>query len=239
MSSYFTYKNHNSKEFGLLESTPMPTPNDELVNMAETPGNITDAYYATGRYAHQELQVVLGIPDKSKIRAIHEWLTGNGELIFSEEPDKYYKVIKIEKSPERMSVRFGKINIVFTVEPFAYAVNPTELNITLATDYVEIPNTGTMFASPEIRFIPTAESVIINTNGKDFEINSLTEQVNNSDIVVVDSELSVVYYIRNNQKYDITFKSKFSFPLLHTGSNYIKHNGAVGSMSINVRERWL
>ena len=72
----------------------MPTPNDELVNMAETPGNITDAYYATGRYAHQELQVVLGIPDKSKIRAIHEWLTGNGELIFSEEPDKYYKVIK-------------------------------------------------------------------------------------------------------------------------------------------------
>ena len=239
MSSYFIYNNQNSREFGLLESTPMPTPNDEIINTAETPGNITDAYYATGRYAHQELQVVLGVSDKTKIRAINEWLTGRGELVFSDEPDKYYKVIRIEKTPERMSVRFGKINIAFTVEPFAYAVNPTEQNITAATDYAEIPNSGTMFSAPEIRFIPAAETVVINTNGKDFEINNLSEQVSNNDIVVVDSELSVVYYIRNNEKHDITYKSKYSFPLLHTENNYIKHNGNVSSMSINVRERWL
>jgi predicted phage tail component-like protein len=239
MSSYFTYKNHDSKEFGLLESTPMPTPNDELVNMAETPGNITDAYYATGRYAHQELQVVLGIPDKSKIRAIHEWLTGNGELIFSDEPDKYYKVIKIEKTPERMSVRFGKINITFTVEPFAYAVEPTQTNLTDATSYTEVLNNSSFFSTPEIRLIPTSETVVINTNGKNFELNNLDEQVSNGDIVVIDSELSIVYYIRNNQKHDITYKSKYSFPLLHTGSNYIYHDGHVASMSINVRERWL
>lgn len=237
--SYFLYNGVDSREFGILEGVPMPPANDEIVMTVETTGHTSDAYYTTGRYDHKEIPVVLGIKDKSKLRALYSWLTTTGGLIFSTELDKYYKVIKVEKTPERISVRFGKVSITFTVEPFAYAVSPTELDLTEATDYMTVPNAGTMYSAPEIRFVPTTEQVTVNVNGKDFVVSGLAEQVSNQNTVVIDCDLEVVYYIQSNQKIDITYKSKYNFPLLHTGDNYIKHDGNISSMSVNVKERWL
>lgn len=237
--SYFLYNGVDSREFGILEGVPMPPTNDEIVKTVETTGRTSDAYYTTGRYDHKEIPVVLGIKDKSKLRALYSWLTTTGSLIFSTEQDKYYKVIKVEKTPERMSVRFGKVNISFTVEPFAYAISPTQINLTEATDYMTVPNAGTMYSAPEIRFVPTAEQVTVNVNGKEFIVSGLSEQVSGQNTVVIDCDLEVVYYIQSNQKIDITYKSKYNFPLLHTGDNYIKHDGSISSMSVNVKERWL
>lgn len=237
--SYFLYNGIDSREFGILEGVPMPPANDEIVKTVETTGHTSDAYYTTGRYDHKEIPVVLGIKDKSKLRALYSWLTTTGSLMFSTELDKYYKVIKVEKTPERMSVRFGKVSITFTVEPFAYAISPTQINLTEATDYMTVPNVGTMYSAPEIRFVPTAEQVTINVNGKDFVVSGLAEQVSNQNTVIIDCDLEVVYYIQSNQKIDITYKSKYNFPLLHTGDNYIKHDGNISSMAINVKERWL
>lgn len=237
--SYFLYNGVDSREFGILEGVPMPPTNDEIVKTVETTGHTSDAYYTTGRYEHKEIPVVLGIKDKSKLRALYSWLTTTGSLIFSTELDKYYKVFKVEKTPERMSVRFGKVSIAFTVEPFAYAISPTQINLTEATDYTTVPNTGTMYSAPEIRFVPTAEQVTVNVNGKDFIVSGLSEQVSNQNKVIIDCDLEVVYYIQSNQKIDITYKSKYNFPLLHTGENYIKHDGNISSMSVNVKERWL
>ena len=237
--SNFIFKGISSSLFGILESAPMPPANDEIVTEVETAGHISNAYYLTGRYANREISVVLGIKDKSKLRTLYSWLTGTGQLIFSSEPDKYYKVIRIEKTPERMSVRFGKVEVRFTVEPFAYAVSPTELDLTSASSYMKVPNAGTMFSAPEIRFVPTAEQVKVDVNGAEFIVSGLLEQAANGFTVVIDCDLEVVYYISGDQKIDITYKSKNNFPLLHTGDNYIKHNGAVSSMSVNVKERWL
>lgn len=237
--SYFLYNGIDSREFGILEGVPMPPANDEIVKTVETTGHTSDAYYTTGRYDHKEIPVVLGIKDKSKLRALYSWLTTTGSLIFSTELDKYYKVLKVEKTPERMSVRFGKVSITFTVEPFAYAISPTQINLTEATDYTAVPNAGTMYSAPEIRFVPTAEQVTVNVNGKDFVVDGLAEQVSNQNTVIIDCDLEVVYYIQSNQKIDITYKSKYNFPLLHTGDNYIKHDGNISSMSVNVKERWL
>ena len=237
--SYFIYNGIDSREFGILEGVPMPPANDEIVKTVETTGHTSDAYYTTGRYDHKEIPVVLGIKDKSKLRALYSWLTTTGSLMFSTELDKYYKVIKVEKTSERMSVRFGKVSITFTVEPFAYAISPTQINLTAATDYMTVPNAGTMYSAPEIRFVPTAEQVTINVNGKDFIVSGLSEQVSNQNTVIIDCDLEVVYYIQSNQKIDITYKSKYNFPLLHTGDNYIKHDENISSMSVNVKERWL
>jgi len=237
--SIFIFKGISSSLFGILESAPMPPANDEIVTEVETAGHISNAYYLTGRYANREISVVLGIKDKSKLRTLYSWLTGTGQLIFSSEPDKYYKVIRIEKTPERMSVRFGKVEVRFTVEPFAYAVSPTELDLTSASSYMKVPNAGTMFSAPEIRFVPTAEQVKVDVNGAEFIVSGLLEQAANGFTVVIDCDLEVVYYISGDQKIDITYKSKNNFPLLHTGDNYIKHDGNISSMSVNVKERWL
>lgn len=237
--SYFIYNGIDSREFGILEGIPMPPADDEKVTIIEAAGRTTNAYVTTGRYEHQDIPVVLGIPDKSKLRDLYSWLTVTGALAFGNELDKFYRVIRIVKTPERMSVRFGKVTITFTVEPFAYAVSPTIIDLTDASDYTAVPNVGSMYSAPEISFVPSEEEVKIHVNGKSFTVSGLSEQVSEGLTVVIDCDLEVVYYIKNNQKIDITYKSKNNFPLLHTGDNYIKHNGNISSMSVNVKERWL
>ena len=237
--SYFLFNGGDSRNYGLLESAPMPPSSDEIVNIVETPGRVSNAFYATGRYENKEITVVLGIKDKLKIRALYGWISGTGSLILSSELDKCYRVVKIAKTPERLSVRFGKVAIVFTVEPFAYSISPTTVDITSATSYAEVDNEGTMYSEPEISFVPTASEVKLDVNGKEFVVSGLAEQASAGRTVVIDCGLEVVYYVDGGAKVDITYKSKYDFPLLHTGKNYVKHNGNVSSASVNVKERWL
>ena len=75
----------------------------------------------------------------------------------------------------------------------------------------------------------------IDTNGSEFTVSGLTAGTE----YIIDSELQVVYYVKNGSNMDITAKSKYGFPLLHVGKNYIKHGGKASAMTVNVRERWL
>ena len=70
------------------------------------------------------MSFVLGITDHAKINEINKWLNGSGKLILSSDTSKYYNAfVHSAISPERLSVRFGKIPIIFTVEPFRYDVD--------------------------------------------------------------------------------------------------------------------
>lgn len=217
-----------------------PTWGNEYAEMALA-GGMRKVMQQSKYYENSSITIDTYVHDASpaNIREIYSKLKGEGKLWISTAPDEILDVIVRPLVPEPVALLSTEIPITVTCLPFAYAVSPSNIDLTSATEYTEVTNSGTLFSAPEIRFIPTAETVVITVNGKDFEISGLTEQVSNGYTVVVDSDLNVVYYIKNGQAIDITQKSKYDLPLLHIEDNYIKHNGSVSSMSINVRERWL
>ena len=77
--------------------------------------------YQPGGYRQQSLTLNIGIKDiaPEHLSRINNWLSGVGELIFSNEPDKHYvAVANNAMSGNRLIERFGKIPVQFTVMPF-------------------------------------------------------------------------------------------------------------------------
>lgn len=237
--SYFIFKNGDSRDYGLLEGTPMFPTTHEIVNIIDVEGRTVKPVAHTGTMENMTITAVLGMKSREDVRAAYGWLNGTGNLIFSDEIDKFYKVREIQLTPERLSQRFGKITIDFTVEPFAYAVEPTSVDLTAASSYTEVNNRGTVFSEPEFRFTPTAaQSFLLNVNGGVFRVDVPVALVNKE--IVIDCAAQVTYYEDdNNNKVSINQLTYNNYPLLHTGMNYAKHDGGISSLICNVRERWL
>ena len=90
----------------------------------EIPGRLYPLNKVKDEFKNVQLSFVLGITDHAKVNDINKWLNGSGKLILSSDTSKYYNAfVHSAISPERLSVRFGKIPIIFTVEPFRYDVD--------------------------------------------------------------------------------------------------------------------
>ena len=121
---YFIFNGKDSREFGILESVPIPPKAERILQTVEIPGRLYPLNKARDEFKNVQLSFVLGITDHSKINDINKWLNGSGMLILSNDTSKYYNAfVHSAISPERLSVRFGKIPIIFTVEPFRYDVD--------------------------------------------------------------------------------------------------------------------
>ena len=121
---YFIFNGKDSREFGILESVPIPPKAERILQTVEIPGRLYPLNKVRDEFKNVQLSFVLGITDHSKINDINKWLNGSGMLILSNDTSKYYNAfVHSAISPERLSVRFGKIPIIFTVEPFRYDVD--------------------------------------------------------------------------------------------------------------------
>ena len=121
---YFIFNGKDSREFGILESVPIPPKAERILQTVEIPGRLYPLNKARDEFKNVQLSFVLGITDHSKINDINKWLNGSGMLILSNDTSKYYNAfVHSAISPERLSVRFGRIPIIFTVEPFRYDVD--------------------------------------------------------------------------------------------------------------------
>lgn len=121
---YFIFNGKDSREFGILESVPIPPKAERTLQTVEIPGRLYPLNKVKDEFKNVQLSFVLGITDHTKVNEINKWLNGSGKLILSSDTSKYYNAfVHSAISPERLSVRFGKIPIIFTVEPFRYDVD--------------------------------------------------------------------------------------------------------------------
>lgn len=67
---------------------------------------------------------ILGSAFMPNVRALRRWLRGKGQLILSDSPEVYYRVLKVDYgSIERELRNFGRFIVSFTCEPFEYLVS--------------------------------------------------------------------------------------------------------------------
>ena len=89
--NYFIYKGINSNTFNSLVVQELPAITKPPIKYQTTTidgrdGDITE----TLGYKAYDKEITIGLKDMSELDDIIEWLTGNGELTLSNEPDKYY-----------------------------------------------------------------------------------------------------------------------------------------------------
>jgi phage-related protein len=164
--------------------------------------------------------------DNGNIDDINSWLTGSGEVIFSNEQDKKYKAVIINKIPfSKIIPIFHNFVIQFDCQPKKYSIDNTIITLNAPET---IFNPGSANSKPILK--------LYGTGTIDLTINDTAINLTNIDgYVTIDSELIDCYkdtiLMNNNMNGD--------FPLLSPGNNTINWNGTITKVEITPNWRWL
>ena len=150
----FRFNNRHSSEFGIYMLS-----SDRTILPAKIQQSYTiqgrDGTYDVGDITYQSRQISVQISFwgteqnmetlRDRIREIAKWLSGQGNLIFDDEPDKAYNAKVLSGISLTQIVRMGQATIAFTCQPFAESVQYiTETkDITASNDSMTVQVNGT------------------------------------------------------------------------------------------------
>ena len=246
---YFIFNGTDSREFGILESVPIPPKAERTLQTVEIPGRLYPLNKARDEFKNVQLSFVLGITDHAKVNKINKWLNGSGKLILSSDTSKYYNAfVHSAISPERLSVRFGKIPIIFTVEPFRYDVdNPvishifTDIKDSQPEKTIKVTVGGSYSCEP-LYFFRWAGRIEMAVNGGDLLIidsgtangeytDTYTPSGNGTPIyhylspeatMFINTSLRLAYRLENGVRKVCCEMTSGKFPMLEPGENTVK-----------------
>lgn len=246
---YFIFNGKDSREFGILESVPIPPKAERILQTVEIPGRLYPLNKARDEFKNVQLSFVLGITDHAKVNEINKWLNGSGKLILSSDTSKYYNAfVHSAISPERLSVRFGKIPIIFTVEPFRYDVdNPvishifTDIKDSQPEKTIKVTAGGSYSCEP-LYFFRWAGRIEMTVNGGDLLIidsgtangeytDTYTPSGNGTPIyhylspeatMFINTSLRLAYRLEGGVRKVCCEMTSGKFPMLEPGENTVK-----------------
>lgn len=168
--------------------------------------------------------------------AIAAWLAGDGELRFSDEPERVYRGrICTPMGRESMFLRFDaqKFSVEWICQPYRYkhlAAADAD-DIAISTSGTTITNPGTCEALPLIT-VRGSGDITLTVGGSYLEIAGLT------DGIVIDSETMDCFDLTQTALMNGSVTMD-EFPRLRIGPNAIAWTGSVTSVVVRPRWRWL
>lgn len=166
MQPWFIWNRESSLDYGLwIGELPAPTRAEERTEGIKIPGRAGVLTYKEGENVHDEYvkEVPVQVRADADFAPILNWLTGSGEVIFSNEPDRvYFAHISGEVAFDKVSNGLKQATIPFAVHPHK-GMYPPETEITLASGGT-VYNPGTVAAKPIISLTFTGSTTITVNN---------------------------------------------------------------------------
>jgi phage-related protein len=182
-------------------------------------------------YESYDKPIVVGLKIGADVDEITEYFTGNGEVIFSNEPTKYYRASIINGIDYARLARYRVAKIVFRVQPFKYDNEELELYNNVNSQEMNVVNTGNYMAKPLITLKGTG-AVVLSVNGNMICRYTFPE---GEDTVILDGEIQDAYLgslLKNRNM-------EGDFPVLQKGNNVLSWSGTVERISVKRYSRWL
>lgn len=231
-SPYIVYNGVDSREMGvLIEQLPDLHRPPRNVALTQVPGANGRAVRDDGTYDLYTTSMTVncfGVP----LRNVYAWLTGEGWLMTSDEPNRRIYVqmhSQIKDTRHRFAGEcYDSLLLTLYCQPYRY-FSPDADAVTLDESPGQVDNPGTAPSQPRIIVTGTGDiSLMIGGTQLDFE--------GLEDGIVVDSEAMECYTLDFsgllNRKADID-----DFPVLQPGVNYVQWTGAVTSIVFERRCR--
>lgn len=183
-------------------------------------------------YESYDKTIKIGLTKNFDIDEIIDYFTGEGNLILSNESDKYYKARIVDQIDYERLLRFKTANIKFRVQPFKYSNEESTktFNITNETS-INVYNNGNLKSKPIIKI---TGSGTIELKQEDVSIFSYTFPEGDT-YVVIDSDKQDAYV-------GTTLKNRSmngEFPILKLGKNVISWTGSITKIEVSNYSRWL
>ncbi|KHO39116.1 transporter [Clostridium tetani] len=224
METGFVWRGIHSNEKGLkIISLPNITTPEKREEKIIIPGR--DGYLTQSDESYEgEVKPVEFDIKHDNFDDIKTWLNGSGEVIFSNEPDRYYKARIINKLDlARVLEKFHSGIIQFDCQPFGYDLNN---DLIIIDKPISIYNEGTYESQPYLKIFATGD-ITLSINNKVIKFTGI------QDYIELDSELMECYKGTAN----CNNKMIGEFPILKVGENKISWIGNVSKIEITPRWR--
>ena len=234
---YIILNNVDSRTIsGLLISSLAPISKPLVrTQVEEIDGRSGDIVTPLGYSAYDKV-IKIGLTYNYNIDDIIEYFNSSGVVVFSNEPDKYYKYAIYEQIDFEKLIRFKTAEVTLHVQPFKFSLleQPQTFNISESPASLSIYNAGNIYARP-IMSITATGSVAFALNGSDILVIEFGETA--QTIIINCEELNA--YDEQNILLNRLVTGNYDNIKLNKGSNEIGLTGNVSSLTIKKYSRWI
>lgn len=237
MRNYIILNDRSSEEIpGLLIQELPPISKPLLRNqIEEIDGRDGDIVMPLG-YAAYDKDVSIGLYGKFDVDDVIEYFNSEGKVVFSNEPDKYYKYQVLNQIDFERLVRFRTATVTFHVQPFKYSDDEKSKTYTsFDNNSVTIRNNGNYYSRPEITIFGTGTINLSLNNNQLFVIN-LGDQATQ---ITIDAEALEAYRETPETLMNRSVDGDYDNLRLKVGANTISWSGNVTKIVINKYSRWI
>lgn len=229
---HFVFKNIDSRDIkGLIVSELPPITKPKMRVRIDTIDGRDGAETTNLGFEAYIKTVKIGLTRDYDIDNIIAWLHGEGDIQFSNEPDRYYRVKVHDQIDFERLLRFRTAEVKFFTQPFKYSATERTktLDVTgLAT--AEVRNAGNYFSKPIITLTGTG-TVNVSVNG----LQKFVLNFGAGERITLDSDKQEAYrgeILKNRQM-------NGEFITLEVGKNTITWTGNLTKIDITNYSRWL
>lgn len=230
--SYIIWKNINSNTFPGLIISELPQISKPSMRIQETTiDGVDGSLIEELGYETYDKTIKIGLYGNYEIDKIINYFNGDGNVVFSNESDKYYIAKIVQKIDYEKLLRFKTATIIFRVQPYKYKYQESTQVFTNPSTNITVMNDGLIESKPLIKLTGsgTIEFKIDNV-----AIFSYVFPTNETE-VMVDSQKQDAYLGTVLKNRNMTGE----FPILKSGKNIITWTGTLTKIEVLANSRWL
>lgn len=230
--NYILWNNKDSRDINGILISELPPITKPGMRVRETvidgvDGSIIEEF----GYESYDKSVTVGLKIGADVDKVIEFFTGSGEVVFSNEPDKYYIARIIKNIDFSRLLRYRVAKVTFRVQPFKFRRAEVTREVTSENRSLVIRNDGNYVARPIIT-ITGSGTIKLFLNNRQVCQYTFPEDDN---VVVLDSEKQDAYVGNILKNRNMTGE----FPVFEKGINAITWSGTVESIRVSKYSRWL
>ena len=230
--NYIIWNNKDSRDIKGLLISELPPITKPSIRVKETViDGVDGSFIEELGYESYDKTIAIGLKIGADIDEVMGFFAGNGEIVFSNEPERYYIARIIKSIDFARLLRFRVATVTFRVQPFKYDRVEVNRQATSERTSMIVENIGNHTAKPIITITGTG-TIALYVN--DTEICRYTFP-DGENTVILDSEKQDAYW-------DGVLKNRNmvgNFPAFSKGSNVLSWTGTVESIQITKYSRWL
>lgn len=239
-NAWFQFRGIKNTEMNVqmlsMPTRPHPARKGELIDVPARDGKLFIDEYTYDRIL-VSLQCVA--VDNDNIDEISAWLSGDGDLVFGDEPERAYRA-RITKEFARSNrtprLRGQEFMLTFDCEPFRYESNPVS-PITISSTATPITNPGTIESLPLIRVNGSGSGTLMIGRS-----TMLFDNLDEDNPLYIDCDAKVAYMGNGTTSAPIVLATQNvtgEWIRIDPGKQGVTFGGGITSVVITPRWRWL
>ena len=217
----------------LIQELPPITKPKMRANIEEIDGKSGDIITELG-YSAYDKPVQIGLYGDFDIDQVISYFNSLGQVVFSNEPDKYYNYTILDQIDFNKLIRFRTATVKFHCQPFKFSQenNSMTFNISEGITSINITNAGNIYSKP-ILIITGTDDLGIYLNG----VQIFAISLGNLNQIIIDTN-NMNAYIGTTFLNRIVIGDYNNFKL-NQGDNQISWTGNISQITIENYSRWI